>query len=170
MNELKSFTAGDHVEWSQKVDEPNYIYSYVFVGEKGKFSVPATLEGDLISVDLPSSETAKYAAGEYRWFLFGVLGVNRHQIDCGYINVVLDPTTLTNFDTSTFASRMLKAIKKRIEGRILSDHENYSIDGRSLSRIPFSQLDTLRTKYTWIVRSEKVNRGQLKKHRRIKYR
>jgi hypothetical protein len=170
MSELKSFTAGDHVKWSQKITEPTHDYEYIFLGPAGKFTVSTVKTDDCIEVDLPSTQTAAYNAGEYHWFLFSTLSGERYKVADGYISVVYDPTKLVSLDTSSFASRMLISIEKRLEGRILSDHENYSIDGRSLSRIPFEQLNKIRKEYMWIVRKEKVQKGQLKKHRRINHR
>jgi hypothetical protein len=170
MNELTSFTAGDSVTWQRQVEQTTHTYQYIFLGVQGKFVVDATLADSLISVELTSAQTALYSAGEYHWFLFSTNNGQRYPVADGYINVVYDPAKLVSMDTTSFAARMLIAIEKRLEGRILSDHENYSVDGRSLSRIPFQQLEQLRTKYTWMVRKEKVQRRQLKKHRRINFR
>jgi hypothetical protein len=139
------------------------------LGDQGKQTITTTLDGDEISVSLTSAETSAFASGEYHWFLFSTYNAERYKIDDGYIDVKYDPTSLVSMETSTFASRMLKSIEKRLEGRVLSDHENYSIDGRSLSRIPFDKLEELRTKYAWLAYRDKVRKGQLKKHNRIKF-
>ena len=170
MSELTSFTAGDTVTWSREVQQTNHNYQYVFLGVQGKQVVSAQISGNVITVELTSAQSAAFAAGEYHWFLFSSYNTERYQVADGYINVVYDPAKLVSMDTTSFAARMLIAIEKRLEGRVLTDHENYSVDGRSLSRIPFQQLESLRTKYTWLVRKEKVQRRQLKKHRRIKFR
>jgi hypothetical protein len=170
MSEITSFTAGDSVSWSRQVVETTHSYEYIFIGAAGKFSVTPTVDGDVINVTLTSVKTATYSTGEYHWFLFSTFNEERYPVDEGYIIVASDTANLFSMDTSSFASRMLIAIEKRLEGRVLSDHENYSVDGRSLSRIPFEQLERLRTKYTWLVRKKKVHKRQLKKHVRIKFR
>lgn len=170
MNRPIDFTCGNTVTWSQPVTELSHTYEYVFIGENGRFKVSADIEAGSLTVLLNSIATTDYTPGEYHWFLFSTFNENRHQVDDGYITIASDPTKLASLDTSTFASRVLAAIEKRIEGRILTDHENYAVDGRSLTRIPFAQLEGLRNKYAWMVRDEKVRKGKLTKHRRVKYR
>jgi hypothetical protein len=169
MSELTSFTAGDTVTWTREVEQTDHAYQYILLGAQGKQVIDASLSGNEITVTLTSVQTSAFASGEYHWFLFSTYNSERYPVAEGYITVVYDPTKLVKMETSSFASRMLIAIEKRLEGRILTDHENYSIDGRSLSRIPFQQLEQLRTKYTWLVRKEKVKKRQLKKHVRIKH-
>ncbi|MEI8647414.1 hypothetical protein P4S73_04695 [Paraglaciecola sp. Hal342] len=164
------FTAGNAVTWSQPVTELNHTYEYLFIGAAGRFKVSPTIEGGELVVSLNSSATTAHVAGEYHWFLFSTFNENRHQVADGYITISDDPTKQNSVDTSTYASRVLASIEKRIEGRILTDHENYAVDGRSLTRIPFAQLEGLRNKYAWMVRDEKVRKGKLTKHRRVKFR
>lgn len=170
MSRPTDFRAGNSVSWSQSVPDADHTYEYVFIGSGGRFNISAVVDSNLLTVTLNSSDTIEYSPGEYHWFLFSTFNENRHQVDDGYITLSGDVTKLASLDTSTFASRVLGAIEKRIEGRILSDHENYSVDGRSLTRIPFAQLESLRNKYAWQVRDEKVRKGQLTKHRRVKFR
>ena len=40
----------------------------------------------------------------------------------------------------THNEKMLAAIQARLEKRVVADHESYSIDGKSLNRIPFEQM------------------------------
>lgn len=45
------------------------------------------------------------------------------------------------------AKTMLDAIEAVLEGRITSDIEQYLIDGRQITKIPISELKTLRDEY-----------------------
>ena len=166
----KQFMIGNNLVFSGKVDNQTYTYQFILLSSTNRIVIDPVLTGDLLEVDVPSTETAEYFAGEYHWFLFGTFNGQRYQVCDGYTNFTDDVGVLVSHDASTHAERMLAAIEKRLEGRILTDHENYSIDGRSLSRIPFEQLATLRNKYAWKVRDQKVKKGILKRHRRIRHR
>lgn len=69
----------------------------------------------------------------------------------------------------THAERMLAAIEQRLEGRISSDHQRYSIDGRSLDRIPIMELEQLRTQYRREVQQIHIKRGDRVRPRRIRF-
>ena len=50
----------------------------------------------------------------------------------------------TGGDRRSTSRRMLDAVEARIEGRITADAESYSIEGRSIARIPFADLFQIR--------------------------
>jgi hypothetical protein len=170
MSEPKCFTKGDHIQWSRPITKPSHTYQYVFISDVGKQTLDATVVGSEIHIDLTSENSGLFDAAEYRWFLFSRINSHRYQIDDGYTTVNEDPTALVSADFSTHAERMLKAIEKRLEGRILTDHEDYSVDGRSLTRIPIMQLRELRIRYREEVRQRKESKGQRVKKRRIRHR
>lgn len=67
------------------------------------------------------------------------------------------------------AEIMLDAIEARLQGRAVSDHERYSIDGRSLDRIPFADLVKLRDKYRREVDAIKFKSGEKVRPRIIRF-
>lgn len=70
----------------------------------------------------------------------------------------------------SFQERMLAAIEARLEGRISSDHQRYTVDGRSLDRIPILELQALRDKYRREVYQLQIKNGLRVRPRRIIYR
>jgi len=54
------------------------------------------------------------------------------------------------------ARNMLNAIEAVLEGRITADVESYSIAGRSITKIPVSELLVLRSKYKAEVQSQEA--------------
>lgn len=75
----------------------------------------------------------------------------------------------TTEDETTHAERMLALIEQRLEGRITSDHESYTIEGRSLTRIPFAELREYRKYYRKEVYNIQQARGLKPRFRRVKY-
>jgi len=56
---------------------------------------------------------------------------------------------------SSFNERMLAQLEARLEGRVMADAEDYSIAGRSITRIPFGELQKLRDMYYARVQRER---------------
>lgn len=169
MSEPIAFNRGDAVHWTRRLVSVVDSASYHLVGADSA-TIEASVDGLELTVALSSAESSEITAGQYKWFLIAMRGSDRLTLDEGYLTVNADPTALTELDVSTHSERVLQAIEARIEGRILSDHENYSIDGRSLSRIPIDQLYQLRRRYQWSVHNEQVRRGTKKTLKRVIHR
>lgn len=165
MSEPLKFFAGTLQEWTRE-DEYAYglwSFKYVLIGAASK-TIDCASDAGLISVILPSSDTANWPAGKYAWSLVREKDGEIVHIDRGYFYVLANNNTISDpVDVRTHAERVLEAIEKRIESRVLSDYENYTIDGRSLNRIPMMDLVTLRKKYSLLVRKEKESRGEVKR-------
>jgi len=70
----------------------------------------------------------------------------------------------------THAEKMLAAIQARLEKRVVADHESYTINGKSLSRIPFEQLVKYESIYaSRVAREQRLAAGK-KPARRIIHR
>lgn len=70
----------------------------------------------------------------------------------------------------THNEKMLEAIRARLEKRVVADHESYSIDGKSLNRIPFEQLIKYESLYAMRVAREQRQTAGKKPARRIIHR
>ena len=165
MSEPLKFFAGTLQEWTRE-DEYAYglwSFKYVLIGVASK-TINCTVDAGLVSVILPSVDSIDWPAGKYAWSLVREKDGEVVHVDRGYFYILANPTTVADpIDVRTHAERVLEAIEKRIESRVLSDHENYTVDGRSLSRIPMMDLVNLRKRYSLLVRKEKENRGEVKR-------
>jgi hypothetical protein len=170
MSEPVKFFSGDALSWSRTLDSVVDTASYRLVGAESHYTIAATVDGLTLSASADSTTTAGYTPGSYKWFLLATVGTDRLTLDEGYLVIEDNPANLTDLNTQTHAEKVLAAIESRIEGRILSDHENYSIDGRSLTRIPIDQLIQIRRQYQWIVHDLHVKRGQKKTLTRVIHR
>ncbi len=101
-------------------------------------------------IDLP-------ALGFYRWQLIGtsagtegvrVIGSGALEVLPQFLNAE-GPDAADSFDR-----RMLALIKLGLEGKVPRDSESYSINGRSISRIPIVELQGLLTTYERRVEAE----------------
>ena len=160
--EPKQFYAGSLQEW---VRDDDYAYGlwtfkYLLVGPES-YTVNCISDAGLVSVILSSTDTANWKAGRYAWFLVREKDGETVHIDKGFVTILENVSNVSApVDQLTHAEKVLAAIRKRIEERAISDHENYSIDGRSLARIPFSELVGLEKRYAWRVKRERAGRGE----------
>lgn len=163
MSEPKKFIAGTLQEWTR---EDSYAYGlwsfkYVLIGSASK-TINCTVDAGLVSVILPSADSSDWPAGKYAWTLVRERDGETVHVDRGYFYIDANPIGIEDpIDVRTHAERVLEAIEKRMESRVLSDHENYTVDGRSLARIPMMDLNKLRKEYAWKVRMEKESRGEV---------
>ena len=83
----------------------------------------------------------------------------------GKIEVLEDLSAISGVhDGRTHAKKVLDAIMAVLENRATKDQESYSIAGRTLSRTPLADLQTLRDRYrgeyTQELRAEKAAKGE----------
>ena len=164
MSEPSKFTAGTLVEWSRADDFAHGLWSFTYhlIGPN-KLQIDTTADGGFITVALNTAQTQDWAAGRYNWFLIREVNGDRVKVDEGTLVVEASPFNAEDVtDTTTHAERVLAAIEKRIENRVVSDLENYTIDGRTINKIPIAELQTLRRRYMNEVRNEKIARGEIK--------
>lgn len=171
MSEPKSILAGTKITWSREVAGAELAsYQYVLLSESEKLTIDANYSDNELTVLVTTSTSASYMPGHYTWYLIETLEGEKQQIAQGRLEIKADPTAAAAAQVLTHNEKMLASIRKRLEGRILSDHENYSIEGRSLSRIPVETLTKLERDYAWKVYNEQVTRGERQRRKSIRYR
>ena len=164
MNEPLEIQAGITANWSfdHEFADGNWSFVYAMRGPD-VIDITAIAENGVVSVSELASITGAWSAGLYQWQLFASNGDDRQLISCGQLEILADFASLgAGHDARTHEEKMLSSIKAVLEGRILSDHERYSIDGRSLDRIPILELQKLKRFYTLKVRNQKRSAGEIK--------
>lgn len=167
MAEPYKITAGTLVEWNRPDEYAHglWTFTYHLIGPS-KQQISTSADAGIVEVTLRTADTTAWPVGRYQWFLMRENGGDQVKVDEGFFTVAENPLgAAATVDTSTHAERMLAAIEARLEGRAKTDYENYSIDGRAISRIPVVELDRLRIRYANKVRKEKIARGEVKPFR-----
>ncbi|AKU43294.1 hypothetical protein RCCRONUS_5 [Rhodobacter phage RcCronus] len=145
--------AGD--AWAWRADglavaypSPEYVLTYHLAPQGGGAPIGAAAAADAtgLVVGVPAATTAGAAPGPWRWTLTALrLADNaRATIAAGAFRVWPDLTT--GGDTRSQARRLLDAINAVLEKRITKDVENYSIEGRALTRTPLEVLRSTRAR------------------------
>lgn len=101
-----------------------------------------------------STTTDDWAAGEYSWFAYVGLAGERYTVDQGTLTILPNPADTTAYDGRSHARTVLEAIEAVIEGRASKDQQSYSINGRSLQRMPIKDLLAFRAQYRAEVEAE----------------
>jgi hypothetical protein len=161
--EPKAVIAGDTLQWKRTdlgSDYPNdeYSLSYEALLEGNgttKISISASARGEDYLVSVAAATTATYTAGTYQWRAFITRDSDSARISIGYgtWTVTQDAATGTA-DPRTHAKTMLDKIESLLEGKADSDVANYSIQGRSLSKLSVDELLTWRNYYKAEVQKE----------------
>lgn len=157
--------AGDTWQWTaQFADYPTSeagTLTYGFTGP-ATFALTSvcTIVGDSYSVTVPAATTAAYAAGTYQWAAYITLAGVRHTARVGTMYVAPNLATITGVNQS-HAAKMLALIEAELEARVTgasaggeASIESYQIAGRSVSKIPTKELETMRGRYRWAVYCE----------------
>mgnify|MGYP000179822081 CR=1 FL=1 len=154
--EPTSIISGTSLHWSRAdvYAQGLWQYEYVFTGPQ-QFTLSAEADLGFVDVAIAVADSSNWTSGKYQWTLQRKKELEVVFIDTGYITVIDNPAEQVTVDHRSHAEKMLALIETRLEGRIVSDHESYSHNGRSLNRIPLEQLNKLAKQYRNTVAKEK---------------
>ncbi len=158
----ESFYAGDKLVFEQSFSlyTPDfYSLKYIFINASGKIEVVADkdLVNNKFTVSLSSVDTAAYVAGEYKvyYILEEISTTNTETYELNRIEIKESISSLGNKVITTHNEKVLESIKAVIEDRATYDQMSYSINGRSLSRMPIKDLLYFKDYYQGLVNKEK---------------
>lgn len=175
-----SVVAGD--AWAWRVDglvavypSPEFSLAYHLAPRTGGAAVvlPVQPDAEGLRVFVMGDATAALAPGSWVWSLKVSRASDGAQITAatGCFEVKASPAA--GADQRSQSRRLLDAINAILEGRVVKDVESYSIEGRSLTRIPFAELRTFRARLMREVAAEGCGPsgpGGLMRHRKMRFR
>lgn len=151
--------AGDNWNWDKAVPEfsaaDGWQLAYRLSGPTDldiPFGSLVTASGNGFQIRIPKTSTQGLTPGTYLLVGFVSKGSERYTLeDCWgspvriVVTVLANPTTTVNALTPD--ETMLAAIDAALSGRLTSDQEEITINGRSIKFIPFEQLMKLQDVY-----------------------
>lgn len=161
--------AGDTVAWRRAdllADYPSSEYSLHYRGRRAgdataSFNVSANSS---YQVTVAAAATQAWSPGVWHWqaYITRTSDSARVTVAEGTFEVVANRATST-VDPRSHAKRMLDAIETLLEGKAADDVDEYSINGRSLKKIPVAELVKWRDRYRaeWLREkaAEDIRRG-----------
>lgn len=169
--EPEEFVVGDFVQWKRTDfvgDYPTAQYSAQYVarlhqGGNAEFTVSATEVSDGYLFTINSATSAAITAGLYHWQLeiTQTSSSNRIVVGSGDFNILVDLDD-NQADPRIHAEIMVTKIESLLSGKADDDVASYSIAGRSLTKLSFSELTEARDYYRREV-AEHTNKERIKR-------
>ena len=162
--EPQVFRVGDFVQWKREALRNTYGTGYTaeyvarIAGGSDEIKIAqaggTTTSYFLFTAD--TSTTAAYTAGDYQWQLeiTQTSSSNRAVVEVGTWTIKPD-LDAASADPRSTAQIMLDKIESVLTGRADGDVASYSIEGRSLQKIPVLELMTWRDRYRAEVAKER---------------
>jgi hypothetical protein len=171
--EPEKIVVGDFIQWKRtdlSADYPPTSYTATYVarisgGGSSEHQIVGTNSGGDYLFTVTSATSAGFNAGQYHWQLEIVQNSssNRIVVDRGYFEAIVD-LDVNGTDPRTHAEIMVTKIESLLSGKADSDVANYSIAGRSLTKLSFNELIQARDYYKSEMRKEEIDqrirRGQ----------
>ena len=147
---------GDFIQWKRSdlvADYPPSLYSAEYVaritgGGSNEIKLPGTETDSYYLFTVDSDTSAEFAPGLYHWQLeiTQTSSGNRIVVDIGDFTAIPDMDS-NQADPRIHAEIMVDKIQTILEGKADSDVSSYSIAGRSLTKMSFSELMDAREYY-----------------------
>lgn len=154
--EPEEIVVGDFSQWKRSdlvEDYPVASHSAEYVmritgGGSSEHKIAATENADYYLFTLDSSTSATFDAGKYHWQLevTQTSSGNRIVVDAGDFQFLPDMDN-NQADPRIHAEIMVAKIESLLQGKADADVSNYSIAGRSLTKMSFTELTDARDYY-----------------------
>ena len=165
---------GDTFRWNKSLSDytpaDSWVLSYSFRSNTGTgFNIigSANSSNSGWEITVAAATTANYTTGEYTWQAYVTKTTQRYVVDNG-VTVVHQNlnglATSATTDLRTHAKLMISKIQSVLEGRVDADIENYSIGGRSINKIPVSELVNILSTYEEKLDKEERKRRLANRH------
>jgi hypothetical protein len=149
--EPEKLTSGVTWKWKKTIsDYPASEWALTYYLRKdgaSATSFSAAADGDSYLVTVAAATTAAYASGIYDFIGWVIKGTEKYEVFNSMIEVLPNPTNTSAYDPRSHARRVMELLEAAMEGRVPNGMESYSIGGRSINKIPLSQLRELWEKY-----------------------
>jgi len=153
--EPQQFAIGDFVQWKREDivgDYPVATHSAEWVarlasGSSTEIKVAATEASTYYLFTISSTDSSAFTQGHYHWQLeiTETATSNRIIIDTGTLDIDFDLDN--NVDPRSHAQVMIDKIESVLQGKADADVASYSINGRSLTKMSFTDLIDARNFY-----------------------
>jgi hypothetical protein len=154
--EPDTVVVGDFIQWRRtdlSGDYPNTEYTMTYVaritaGGANEIQIAGTAYQTDYLFTVTSATSENFNPGFYHYQLEALRTSdnNRIVLETGFFTAVVDLDT-NNADPRTHAEIMLAKIKSLLEGKADADVSNYSVAGRSLTKLSFDELIKARDYY-----------------------
>lgn len=156
------FTVGETVSWTKEFDgysaADGWELNYHLINSSGKLSLvwgtEISADGSGFLIEIPAATTETYEAGTYSFQAWLDNAGEKVLAASGQIEIRPSFASLQKHDFRSHARIVLDNIQAVLQKTATLEQKSYSIDGRSLEKIPLPELLALRDVYRAEVRAE----------------
>jgi hypothetical protein len=150
-----TLVAGDFIAWKRTdlgTDYPPASYALTYSARLDsagtEIAITASESGDDYLIEVASATSAAWTVGFYTWqaYITRTSDSARITISTGRFEILANRDAATT-DPRTHARKMLTLIEALLEGRAVSDVDQYEIAGRSLRKMNIRELQEWRNRY-----------------------
>jgi len=139
---------------------------YTLVSATAQIQITATASGIDHLVELTSTTTGAYDAGDYTWQAHISKGDERYKVGEGLLTVIPDfATKSSGYDSRSHVKKVLDALEASIEGRASKTQVEQSISGVQIKHMTLAEQVTLRDQYALKYRKEQAAKNGTSAHR-----
>lgn len=171
--EPEKVVVGDFIQWQRADLSAVYsptLYDLTYVaritgGGSTEVQVVCTSVNGIFTATVLSTTSVDFVAGFYHWQaeIKRKSDNERIVVDRGYFEAVAD-LDVNGADPRSHAEIMVDKIESLLEGKADADVANYSVAGRSLTKMSFAELvearDYYKAEYNKQLRDERIRRGK----------
>jgi hypothetical protein len=166
-NEL---VAGDSWNWTfcdlpSDWDPAVYLLNFYL---RGPAKLDLTSDGTSNIIAATSAQTKDLSGGNYAWQLVMAAkdASSRTEISRGTVRVLEDLQSKgDNYDPRSFVKKTLDAIEAALADVMTHNMSEYQIPGstggRAIKYVSRTELENLRSRYTWLYKQEQIASGEL---------
>ena len=153
-----SINAGESLSWKWShgtFPAPSWTLVYTLVSAAAQIQITASASGSEHLVEITSTVSAAYDAGEYAWQAHVSKGAEKYKVGEGLVTIGEDLAAFSNgHDTRSHVKKVLDALEASIEKRASKTQLKQSIDGIAIEHMSLSQQIELRDRYAVKYRKE----------------
>lgn len=158
MSEPEKIVAGTTAEWTVPAgdyDASTWTLSYSLLSkDKNRITITSSDDGNGDhSVALTAATTGAYTEGEYFWQRFVTDGSDTHMTGQGRLTVAPNYTS-ASIDPRSSAQKALDALTAVREGKASGDQLTFAIQGRSISRMSWDEINAAWSHFKKLVDAE----------------
>ena len=128
---------------------------YTLVSSSAQIQITASASGSDHLVEVTSTTTGGYTAGDYTWQAHVSKDDERYKVGEGLLTVVPDFADQgSGYDSRSHVKKVLDALEAAIEGRASKTQLQHSVEGVSIQHMTHTELLDLRDRYAAKYRKE----------------
>lgn len=143
--------AGDTYKFTKQINDypssDGWTLTYSFRGPTNLPDITATVSGSGYAITIASAATALLAPGTYGWAARVTKSGETYTVGWGTLTVAL----VSNAVETVWEESVLAALKASYAGRATADMEQYTINGRSVTKTKGTELLKMIAKFEWRV-------------------